>query len=208
MDNNLFKIVGAIAGIGGIGLASVVYIFREIIRKEIFPQLTKEQAYKLLNRIVILTFTVGFSGIIAYVIVSSRSGALTSTRTPDEQRRSPTPVVPNVVQTPSQAPTKIENRNKARSAEAPSPVLPTVRLSGFVVDENEKPLPGAKISIDDFADMKPVETASNGSFTLDNIHKQNREMIRIRVSLAGYVTITRDVVIGSYPRRITLEKTK
>lgn len=69
MDYDLFKIVGVIAGIGGIALASVVYIFREVIRKEIFPQLTKGQAYQLLNRIIFLTFVIGVLGIIAYLVV-------------------------------------------------------------------------------------------------------------------------------------------
>lgn len=59
MDSNLFKIVGVIAGIGGIAIATVVLIFREVIRKEIFPQLTKHQAYILLNRIIVLTFVIG-----------------------------------------------------------------------------------------------------------------------------------------------------
>ena len=59
MDYNLFKVVGAVAGIGGIAFASIVYIFREVIRKEIFPQLTREQACGLLNRIIVLIFVIG-----------------------------------------------------------------------------------------------------------------------------------------------------
>ena len=70
MDYDWLKIVGAVAGIGGIALGSVVLIFREIIRKEIFPTLTKEQSYTLLNKIVVLTFVTGILGITAYLVVS------------------------------------------------------------------------------------------------------------------------------------------
>jgi len=75
LDANLFKVVGAVAGIGGIALAAVVYIFREVIRKEIFPQLTKDQAYRLLNRIIVYIFIIGVLGIIAYVVLNYQNNA-------------------------------------------------------------------------------------------------------------------------------------
>jgi hypothetical protein len=53
MDLELIKTVGQIAGIGGIALGVLLILFREIIRKKIFPQLTKEQAYSLLKLIIV-----------------------------------------------------------------------------------------------------------------------------------------------------------
>jgi hypothetical protein len=208
MDYDLFKIVGGIAGFGGVALASVVYIFREIIRKEIFPQLTKEQAYKLLNRIIILIFIIGLLGIIAYIIVASRNGNPNSPRTQDKQTPPSTPVVSTTAQTPSPTPIKLDKKNAVRNVKEPSSTLGIARLSGFVFDENGKPLQGAKISIVDFPEVKTVDTASNGSFKLENIPRNKGEGIRIRVTLEGYVTNVRDVVIGEYPRTITLEKIK
>jgi hypothetical protein len=67
MDLELIKTVGKIAGIGGLALGVLLILFREIIRKKIFPQLTKEQAYSLLKLIVICVFIVAIIGIIAWV---------------------------------------------------------------------------------------------------------------------------------------------
>jgi hypothetical protein len=213
MDYQLFKIVGALAGLGGIGVAAVVYIFREIIRKEIFPQLTKNQAYTLLNRMIVLTSIIGFVGIVAYVALSFLKEPTPSNQR-DKHATSSTPTPPtNVngirdVQTSTPTPTKTEVGKLGHNNQPSSPLSGNSRVSGFVFDENKKPLVGATISIDDFAGMKPVKTASNGSFSLEKIPKQNREMIRIRVTLDGYVTEVRDVVIGNYPRVITLVKIK
>jgi len=73
MDYQFFKLAGAVAGIGGLALGAVVFIFREVIRKEIFPRLTKAQAYSLLNRIVILIFVIGVLGIAAYLLINWRN---------------------------------------------------------------------------------------------------------------------------------------
>jgi len=212
MDYQLFKIVGALAGLGGISVAAVVYIFREIIRKEIFPQLTKNQAYSLLNRMVVLTSIIGFVGVMTYLILSFLKNPSPSIQG-DAHATSPTPAPANLngnrdVRTPTPPPIKTEIGRMRHNDQSTSPTPGISRLSGFVFDVNKQPLGGATISIDDFAGMKPVKTASNGAFSLENIPKQNREMIRIRVAMNGYVTEVRDVVIGDYPRVITLEKIK
>ena len=65
----ILQIVGGVAGIGGLAVGAFLIIFRDIVRKKIFPQLTKEQAYKLLKLIAILAFCVAIVGIAAYVII-------------------------------------------------------------------------------------------------------------------------------------------
>lgn len=68
IDNmELIKTFGMIAGIGGLALGVLLIIFREIIRKKIFPQLTKQQSYKLIRLMVIFVFIVAVVGIIAWV---------------------------------------------------------------------------------------------------------------------------------------------
>ncbi len=63
MDASLFKTLGQIAGIGGIALGLVLILFREVIRKNIFPTLDSKDAYKLIRLIVIFVFVLGFSGL-------------------------------------------------------------------------------------------------------------------------------------------------
>src|SRR5262249_49183264 len=62
------KLAGQIAGIGGISLAVFLVLFREIIRKTIFPNLTKHQGYRLLTLIVILVALIALAGIGAWLI--------------------------------------------------------------------------------------------------------------------------------------------
>ena len=108
MDNNVWKIVGEIAGIGGIALAAIVYIFREVIRaQKVFSQVTRRHTYELFNKIITYTFIIGILGIAAYIIISlyngnagSRSSDPTPSPTPvissntgNTQRPSPTPLV-------------------------------------------------------------------------------------------------------------------
>lgn len=69
MESAILKMVG-VAGIGGVTMAVFLYLLREIIRKNIFPLLTKEQAYRLLNLIVILVFVIGVLGIGTYLTIS------------------------------------------------------------------------------------------------------------------------------------------
>jgi hypothetical protein len=177
MEYDLFKIVGVVAGIGGIALASVVYIFREVIRKEIFPQLTKEQAYKLLNRIIVLTFVIGVLGIGAYLVIAGLNREINSNKNI------------NGGQTPTPSPVKAD-------------------LSGTVLDHNNRPIQGAKVTLDDFPGMPPVETSSDGVFNLRDIPRKYGEGVRVRVTMEGYQPnpYTEDVVLGKTPPIIKLSR--
>ncbi|MGC2237977.1 MAG: hypothetical protein WA584_17590 [Pyrinomonadaceae bacterium] len=63
MEAEILKTVGQVAGIGGLAIGAFIIVFREVIRKNIFPNLVKEQAYKLLRLIIILAWTVAIFGI-------------------------------------------------------------------------------------------------------------------------------------------------
>jgi acyl carrier protein len=71
----LFKALSGAAGLAGISVGVVVVIFREVIRKNIFPRLESQHAYALIRLIIILTFSVGISGMVVWAI--DRSGFLT-----------------------------------------------------------------------------------------------------------------------------------
>jgi uncharacterized protein YjbI with pentapeptide repeats len=73
MDAEILKVVGQVAGIGGIALGVLLLVFREVIRKKIFPMLTKEQAYRLLRLVLLLVWLVALAGVVAWVWVATHS---------------------------------------------------------------------------------------------------------------------------------------
>ncbi len=72
MDAELLKTLGQIAGLGGIALGVFLFLFREIIRKSIFPTLKKDDAYRLLRLIAILIWTVALVGLGAWTWIETR----------------------------------------------------------------------------------------------------------------------------------------
>jgi len=83
-------------------------------------------------------------------------------------------------------------------------------LSGTIVDQNDKPLQGAKVTIDDFPSLLPVETSSDGIFNIREIPKKYGEDVRIRVAKEGYRPnpYTEDLVLGKAPPIIKLTRKK
>ena len=70
MDTELIKTVGQVAGIGGIALGVFLLLFRDLIRKQIFPTLAKREGYRLLRLIAVLIWSVALAGIGAWVWTS------------------------------------------------------------------------------------------------------------------------------------------
>lgn len=71
-DAELIRVVGQIAGIGGLAIGALLLVFRDVIRKEIFPSLTREHAYQILRLLIVLTFLIALAGIAAWVWVQTR----------------------------------------------------------------------------------------------------------------------------------------
>jgi hypothetical protein len=67
MEAEVLKTVGQVAGVGGLALGVFLLLFRDIIRKNVFPQLTKQKAYELLRLISVLVFLVAIAGLGAWV---------------------------------------------------------------------------------------------------------------------------------------------
>ena len=61
------KEVLAVTGIAGLILSIVFYLFRDIIQKNIFPKLTKEQSFKIIITIIIILGLYGLLGIAIYM---------------------------------------------------------------------------------------------------------------------------------------------
>src|SRR4029453_11586714 len=74
MNADLMKTLGEIAGIAGISVGVLLLVFRDIIRKEIFPQLTKPQGFRVLRLIIISVWTVALVGVGAWVVVKRNDG--------------------------------------------------------------------------------------------------------------------------------------
>lgn len=68
MDAETLKSVGLVAGIGGIALAVLMTVFREVIRKNIFAQLDPHAGYRLLRLILVLTWSVAIIGVGAWLM--------------------------------------------------------------------------------------------------------------------------------------------
>jgi len=64
MNPDSLKTLGQIAGIAGISVGVLLLVFRDIIRKKIFPKLTKTQAFRVLTLIIVSVWTVALAGII------------------------------------------------------------------------------------------------------------------------------------------------
>ena len=75
MEAEILKTLGQIAGIGGLALGVFLLLFRDIIRKNIFPKLPAPEAYRLLRLITVAVWSIAVVGIGAWVLVSYGSGA-------------------------------------------------------------------------------------------------------------------------------------
>jgi hypothetical protein len=68
MEVGLLKTLGQALGIGGVALGIFFLLFRELIRKSIFPKLNKNDAYRFLRLISVLIWSVAVIGMGAWVI--------------------------------------------------------------------------------------------------------------------------------------------
>jgi len=67
MDVGLLKTLGEVLGIGGVALGVFFLLFRELIRKSIFPKLKEDDAYRLLQLITVLVWSVAVIGVAAWL---------------------------------------------------------------------------------------------------------------------------------------------
>jgi len=67
MDADIIKTVSQTAGIGGVALGIYLLLFRDIIRKQIFPELSKQHAFRLLRLIAVLVWSVAVLGMGAWM---------------------------------------------------------------------------------------------------------------------------------------------
>ena len=73
MERALLETLGRIAGIGGLALGVFLLLFREVIRKNVFPKLSDEYAYRLIRQFMYLTFGIAILGILAWAYVATQT---------------------------------------------------------------------------------------------------------------------------------------
>jgi len=66
MEIEILKIVAQVAGIGGISLGVLLIIFRDVIRKNIFSSLTKNDSYKTIRLILVLVWSIAILGVLGW----------------------------------------------------------------------------------------------------------------------------------------------
>src|SRR5271170_6776566 len=81
MEAEILMTVGQIAGIGGLALGVFLLLFRDIIRKNIFPKLPPAEAFRLLRLITVAVWSIAVIGIVAWLIAGIQFG--TSVKTGD-----------------------------------------------------------------------------------------------------------------------------
>jgi len=73
MDLTILKTMGQIAGIGGLSVGVLLLLFREVIRKNIFPTLPPMEAYRLLRLALLLVWSIALIGLSSWVYMSTRA---------------------------------------------------------------------------------------------------------------------------------------
>lgn len=76
MTIDILQTLGQIAGIGGISLGVFLILFRDVIRKKIFPTLTKKQAFSLIRLFMILCFLLALAGLGTWVYIESSQNSV------------------------------------------------------------------------------------------------------------------------------------
>ena len=93
MDATLLKNLGEVAGLGGLSVGAVIVVFREAIRKNIFPKLNARDAYRTIRLIVTLTFSVAVTGIAAWAYVEVQASGQSASQTTSGPN---SPIISNV----------------------------------------------------------------------------------------------------------------
>ena len=86
MESEIFKIVGAVAGIGGLALGVFFFVFRDVVRKNIFPMLRPDDAAHIIGRIVLFTFLISVLGILTWGFIEIHGSINGSTSLPSNLR--------------------------------------------------------------------------------------------------------------------------
>ncbi len=72
MDPSVLKIVGQIAGIGGLALGVFLLLYKDLLRKLKVPGLKQSQWYRVIILFMVLVWSIALVGIVAWVYAATR----------------------------------------------------------------------------------------------------------------------------------------
>jgi hypothetical protein len=72
MEAETLKVLGQVAGIGGIALGVMMILFRDVIQKSIFPTLSRAEGYRLLRLMIVATWTIALGGLGSWIYVKAQ----------------------------------------------------------------------------------------------------------------------------------------
>jgi len=113
MDLQILKIFGQVAGIAGLTVGVLLLLFRDIIRKKIFPGLTQEHGYRLPRLIVILVWSLAVIGIATWAYSNRQAGQ-------QQSKTEPSPPLPKVDQKPEAPKEFVNDTTNYATGEMPS----------------------------------------------------------------------------------------
>ena len=121
METELFKTVASIAGIGGVALLVFYFLMKDIIGKNIFTGLSREQSYNFLKLLLLAIWSAMVIGVAAYVYVGKKPEPSPNTTLPSNERvqSSVTPILAN-----ANTPHKPSPPSNSTVTEKPSPNSP------------------------------------------------------------------------------------
>jgi Carboxypeptidase regulatory-like domain len=99
MDAAILKTLGETAGLAGLAIGMILLLYREIVRKNVFPTLSKRDAYRLFRAIAVLSWSVAIVGILSWVWSTSieRRNQHASQVTNSTTRQEDAPVVAGTI---------------------------------------------------------------------------------------------------------------
>lgn len=68
--SELLMVTGKIAGISGLTIGVFFLLFKDVIQKNIFSKLGKDNTYKIIRLFLILVWSVAFSGLLLWLVLS------------------------------------------------------------------------------------------------------------------------------------------
>lgn len=68
--SELLMVTGKIAGISGLTIGVFFLLFKDVIQKNIFSKLGKDNSYKIIRLFLILVWSVAFSGLLVWLVLS------------------------------------------------------------------------------------------------------------------------------------------
>lgn len=184
MDQSVMQTFGKVAGIGGLGLGVFLLLFREIIRKQVFPKLKEESAFRLIRQFMLLTFSVSVVGILAWVWTDRRAETKQTNTPPPISHAEPIHSLPIASTQPGENAPQASDGAAAKSSALHDSIMPLVKFTNVTCNQVGISVDGQRV-----ASIKSSGRECEMSFPLSY---SNRE-VRVEVSAPSHLQIIKTV---------------